>query len=328
MPVSASTGPASAGAPTQCRREPVRNPDSLTIAVIPMGSTHEFWKAIHAGAVKAEQELKGVQIIWKGPIREDDREGQISVLENFINVGVSGIAIAPLDNVALVRPVRDAVRADISVVVLDSDLDAQVCTDFASQVATNSYQGGCLGARRLGEILKGQGSAILLRCAVGFVGTTRREKGFLDTISREFPGVRILSSDQYGGATAELAQNKGESLLQRFPDVDAVFCPNESTTFGMLRALQSSGKAGKVKLVGFDSSEKLIAALAAGEISGLVLQDPLNIGYMGVKTLAAYLRGESVPSQIDTGCTIATPENMNEPRTRELLSPPIDRYLR
>jgi ribose transport system substrate-binding protein len=132
-----ATSPAAAE-PTHCQREPVKSSDALTIAVIPMGSTHEFWKAIHAGAVKAETELKGVQVIWKGPIREDDREGQISVLENFINVGVSGIAIAPLDNVALVRPVREAVKAGVGVVVMDSDLDAQVCTDFASQNATNS----------------------------------------------------------------------------------------------------------------------------------------------------------------------------------------------
>lgn len=314
-------------APEFCQREPVEQAGALKIAVIPMGGTHEFWKAIHAGAVKAESELTGVEVLWKGPIKEDDREAQVNVMQNFIDQGVAGIALAPLDNVALVRPVRDAVRAGISVVVMDSQLEAELCTDYASFVATNNYVGGCKGARRLGQVLGGTGNVILLRCAVGFISTAQREQGFLGAMGKEYPGIRIVSSDQYGGATSESAQNKAESLLQRFPHIDGIFCPNESTTFGMLRALQASGRAGHVKFVGFDSSDKLIAALAAGELHGLVLQDPVNIGYQAVKTLAAYLRGVKVKTRIDTGSEVATPENMNEPRIKALLSPPLDKYL-
>lgn len=58
------------------------------IAVIPKGTTHEYWRSINAGAVKAQRELKAagtdVQIIWKGPLLEDDREQQIQVVENFV----------------------------------------------------------------------------------------------------------------------------------------------------------------------------------------------------------------------------------------------------
>ena len=212
-------------------------------------------------------------------------------------------------------------------VVVDSELAGTAGTDFASLVATDNYLGGCKGARRIGELLGGKGNVILMRCAVGFASTNRREQGFLDTLKREFPGIRLVSSDQYGGATAETAQNKGESLLQKYADVDGIFCPNESTTFGMLRALQAAGRVGKVKFVGFDSSEKLIQALRDGQIRGLVLQDPLNMGYTAVKTAVAYLHGEPVSTRIDTGSMVATPENMNEARIRELLSPPIERYL-
>ena len=120
---------------------------------------------------------------------------------------------------------------------------------------------------------------------------------------------------------------KAENLLNRFGQLDGVFCPNESTTFGMLLALRAADRADKIKFVGFDSSAKFIDALAGGELDGLVLQDPLNIGYTAVKTLVAYLRGETVQTRIDTGCVVATPANMNEPAIRTLLSPPIDRYL-
>jgi ribose transport system substrate-binding protein len=110
--------------------------------------------------------------------------------------------------------------------------------------------------------------------------------------------------------------------------VDGIFCPNESTTFGMLRALLDGGLAGKVRFVGFDSSEKLVAALADGHIDGLVLQNPMRMGYLGVKTLAAHLRGEQVPERIDTGVTLVTRENMNDPAIRELLMPDFERWLR
>ena len=79
----------------------------LTIAVIPKGTTHEYWKSIKAGAEKAGQDL-GVNIIWHGPLKENDRAQQISIVEQFISQGVSGIVLAPLDDVALQRPVQDA----------------------------------------------------------------------------------------------------------------------------------------------------------------------------------------------------------------------------
>ena len=97
---------------------------AVRIAVIPKGTTHVFWKSIHAGAVKASEELD-VEIIWKGPLKEDDRDSQIRVMEDFITRGVSGIVLAPLDDAALRRPVKDAVNNDIPVVIIDSGLKSK-----------------------------------------------------------------------------------------------------------------------------------------------------------------------------------------------------------
>jgi ribose transport system substrate-binding protein len=316
-----------AGSGPACKRDgpPITGP--LKIAVIPKGTTHEFWKSIHAGALKAELELRDVQIEWKGPVKEDDRAQQINVVENYINAGFAGIALAPLDNVALVRPVREAAQAGIGVVVMDSGINADICKDYASFVATDNYLGGCKGAERLGEVLAGSGKIIMMRYQEGSASTMQREQGFLDTIKARFPQIEILSSDQRGGATTESSFATAENLLNRFKEVKGIFCPNESTTFGMLRALQEAGLEGEVKFVGFDSSEKLIQGLRDGHIHGLVLQDPMNMGYMAVKTLVAYLRGNEVPARVDTGCAVATPENMQEPRIAELLAPPISKYL-
>ena len=93
----------------------------LKIAVIPKGTIHEFWKSVHAGAVKAGDEL-GVEIIWKGPLKEDDRDAQISTVEDFISKGVSGIVLAPLDDTALRGPVTNAQNSGIPVVLFDSGM--------------------------------------------------------------------------------------------------------------------------------------------------------------------------------------------------------------
>jgi ribose transport system substrate-binding protein len=295
----------------------------LQIAVIPKGTTHEFWKSIHAGAVKASRELD-VKVIWKGPQKEDDRAQQIIVVEDFINRGVDGIVLAPLDDRALCRPVQDAVRESIPVVIIDSGLQGE---DYVSFVATDNYKGGVLAAQKMGELLGGKGQIFLIRYQEGSASTTKRENGFLDTLTAEFPEVSLLVQDQHTGATTESAYQLAENLLGRFPEVDGIFCPNESSTFGALRALQESRLAGTVKFVGFDSSPKLVQALQQGHIHALVLQNPLKMGYLGVKQIVYHLKGLEIESLIDTGVYIATRENMDDPDIKALLEPDFSSYL-
>lgn len=303
--------------------------EKYTIAVIPKGTTHEFWKSIHAGAVQAAGEL-GVEIIWKGPLKEDDREAQIAEVENFISRGVSGIVLAPLDDMALRVPVMNASRSGIPVVIIDSDLKSK---DFVSFVATDNYKGGKLAGERLAELLKGEGKVVMLRYQEGSASTMNREQGFLDAIAGH-KGIQLVSANQYGGATTESAYRASENLLAPYRKeggglgIDGIFCPNESTTFGMLRALQDGKLAGKVHYVGFDSSEKLVQALEKGEIDGLVLQNPMRMGYLGVETLVAHLRGEKVEKRIDTGVHLVTRENMKEPEMAKLLKPELDKWLK
>ncbi len=299
----------------------------LTVAVIPKGTTHEFWKSVHAGAVKAGRET-GAEVIWKGPLKEDDREAQIAVVENFVTRGVSGIVLAPLDDTALRPAVSNAVRSDIPVVIIDSDLQGE---DHVSFVATDNYKGGQMAGREMARLLNGKGRIVVLRYQEGSASTTNREKGFLDEIARH-PGIKVVSANQYGGATTESAYRASENLLAPLKkggrlDIDGIFCPNESTTFGMLRALQDSKLAGSVRFIGFDSSEKLVQALSAGEIDALVLQDPFQMGYLGVKTLVDHLKGIEVPRRVDTGVTLVTRENMEQPEIQQLLKPDLDRWL-
>jgi ribose transport system substrate-binding protein len=284
-----------------------------------MGTTHEFWKSVHAGALTAAREL-GVEIVWKGPLKEDDRNEQVQIVETLSGAGVDALVLSPLDDRALIRPVADARRAGIPTVVFNSALQGEEHVAF---ISTDNFQGGVMAARAMGRLTGGRGRLILMRLKVGVEGTTKREEGFLATLRAEFPAIAILSDNQYAGTSTEMAYQTMENLLSRFSGVDAVFTPNESTTFGALRALQDHGLAGKVILVGFDASAKLIEALEKGEIRGLVLQDPFAMGYLSLKTAIAHLRGEPYEKTVATALVLATPENMDEPQVRQLLRPDL-----
>ena len=302
---------------------------SYTIAVIPKGTTHEFWKSVNAGAFKARNELteKGlkVNVIWKGPLREDDRDQQIQTVESFTTRRVSGIVVAPLDSQALIRPVESAVAAKIPVVVFDSDLTSD---KYVSFVATDNKKGGSMAGEYLAKLLGGKGNVILLKYAVGSASTENREAGFLEAI-KKFPGIKLISSDQYAGPTRESGYSASQNLLNRFGrEVDGIFCPCEPPTIAMAKALRDFGRAGgKVKMVGFDAGSESVADLKNGDVQALVVQNPVFMGYKAVMTMMDHLQGKPVEKRIDTGVFLVTPENMGQSEIKELLHPPLDKYL-
>ncbi|HVY47248.1 MAG TPA: substrate-binding domain-containing protein [Minicystis sp.] len=298
----------------------------ITIAVVPKGTTHEFWKAVHAGAAKAAKET-GAKIVWKGPLKEDDLDQQIDVVQTFVAQGVSGIVLAPLNDKALVAPVKAAEEAKIPVLIFDSDLAS---TDRVSFVATDNFAAGKIAGDALAKLLGDAGKVLVLRYQEGSASTHQREEGFLAAV-KAHPSIQIVSDKQYGGATTETAFSASENLLAANKaaegGVTGVFCPNESTTFGMLLALEKAGLAGKTKFVGFDASEKLLNGLSSGKIDGLVVQNPFNMGYLAVTTMVKAKKGEKVEPRIDTGATLVTKDNLEKPEIKALLHPDLKTWL-
>lgn len=316
--LTASCKKSDAGATSQGNR--------LRIAVIPKGTTHEFWKSVHAGAVKAARELD-VDIVWKGPLKEDDLKGQVDVVQSFTAQRVAGIVLAPLNDKALVGSVNAAISAKIPVVIFDSALAGGSITSF---VATDNRAAGRLAGERMAELLGGKGKLILLRYQEGSASTHEREEGFLDAV-RKHPGLELISENQYGGATTESAFAASENLLLSKDAAKesalGVFTPNESTTFGMLLALQKAKLAGKLKFIGFDASDKLVQAVRNGEIDALVMQNPFNMGYLSVKALVTALHGGKVEARTDTGAKLVDKSNLDTPEIKELMKPDLQKWL-
>jgi ribose transport system substrate-binding protein len=295
----------------------------LRVAVVPKGMTHAFWKTIEAGARRgaSERSRDGVRVemIWKGPFREDDREQQIQVIEGFASQGVDGIVLAPLDRRALVRPVEEAGRLGVPTVIIDSDLDSSQIVSF---IATDNLRGGELAAEEMGRILGGKGRVLLLRYQENSASTQNREEGFVRGL-RKFPGMTLIESDQYAGPTRDTGKRAAENLLNRYGrDLDGIFTVNETSTAGMLLALEDADLAGRVTLIGFDATPAFEEALRAGTLHGLIVQNPFNMGYLGVTTIVDHLSKKSVPRRIDTGVAVVTRGNLDRPEIRALVRPP------
>jgi ribose transport system substrate-binding protein len=300
-------------------------PSTRTIAVIPQGSKHQHWKAVHAGVNKAVYELKAqgtaVEVVWKAPWREDTREEQVELVREAVKSGVQGIVLAPFNSDALAVPVEEAARAGIPTVVIDS---AVASHDIVSFIASDNEKAGALAADRMVELLNGKGTVLLLRYKEGSASTNDRAKGFMTRMKQRSPSTEIILAGDFAGNTSYAARQAcAELLSHHIHRVQGIFTVNEASTAGMLMALQGIQKAGKVALVGFDSSDIYLEAIRYKQLQGLVVQDPFRMGDLAVRTIVDHLTGKPVQKRVDTGVTMVTPENMDLPDAKRALNPPL-----
>jgi ribose transport system substrate-binding protein len=285
-----------------------------TIAVIPKGTTHIYWQSVKAGAEQAAKEFN-CNILWNGPERETDRERQIQIVEDFIVQKVDGVVLAPLDKDALVPSVEELAAKKIPCAIVDSGVATSNYVTFA---ATDNYHGGVLAAERMGQILGGKGNLLVLKYVPGSASTTDRENGFIDTIGKEFPDMKIVDS-KYGQDTVETALSAAEDMLTRNKDVQGFYACNAPTAVAALQALQSQNRP-EIKMVGFDAEKALIDGLKAGQIDALIVQNPFKMGYEGVKAVVMSIQGKPVEKKIDTGVAVVTKDALDKPEIKTLLN--------
>jgi ribose transport system substrate-binding protein len=304
-----------AGVTAACNRS-----GKKVIAVIPKGRAHVFWQSVQAGAIAASRELE-VEIDWNGPASEAEFGEQIKIVDAMISRRVDAIALAPIDRDALVSAVERAGAARIPVVIFDSGIKTE---KFQAQVATDNYAAGALAAERMGEILKGKGEVVIVAVQVGAASTMERERGFEETMARKFPGVQILDK-RYGNADYAQSLKVAENMLTAHAKLAGMFASNESSTAGAVQAVKA--RESKVKLVGFDSSEPLLADLRAGHIDSLVTQHPFQMGHDALVAAVKAIRGEAVEKIQNIPPKLVTKANVNDPDVQARVQPDLKKYL-
>jgi len=295
--------------------------DKLKIVVIPKSNKSVFWKSVHVGAKIGAMSAADVEIVWKAPLTESDKEQQIAIVEQCITDGVSGIVLSPISYDALSEPVSKAMKKKIPVLIFDSALKGKAGKDFISFVGIDNRNAGGFAGEYLAKLLTGKGKVVLLRYVKGQANTTEREEGFLEAIAKH-ENIRMIVKDRYAGGTVDEAKKASMDLLSQLKEADGVFCPNELSTIGMLLALRDANLTSKLKFVGFDTPTPVVEALKKGEVSALITQDPTRMGYLSIKTIVDNIRGKKVPLMIDIGVRVVTRENLNDPDIQKLLTLP------
>jgi ribose transport system substrate-binding protein len=262
-----------------------------------------------------------VKIVWDGPPNETDIAGEMQIMETMINRQVDAIAVAPSDKSALKIVVDRAANARIPVVIYDSGIDTN---RYATFVATDNYAGGVLGADRIGKVLGGKGKIVMIKTTPGGASTMAREDGFRHQLKTKFPEIQILD-ERFGMASIAQSLAVAENMLTAHPDLNGIFCSNESGTEGAAQALKARGS--KIKLVGFDSSPILLTELNEGIIDSLVIQDPFRMGETAVNQAVKALKGEKTPKQIFLPPRLVNAENVNDPDVQRQLHPDLQKYL-
>lgn len=300
---------------TGCNRS-----DTIRIGVVPKALAHEFWIAVRAGVDDAAREA-GVSIEWQGPPTEIEFSRQIEIVDAMINSRVDGLLLAPTEATALIRVVERAMREGIPVTIFDSGINTE---RYVSFVASNNYAAGVTAAHTLADLLGGVGKIIVVKMVAGSNSTMQREAGFEDTLAEDYPGIEIVDF-KYCQSDRALALSVTENMLTAHPELDGMFASAEPATVGAAKALRNRERYDQVKFVGFDWTSTLEPEFRDGVVRALVVQDPYRIGYRGVETVLAALRGETPPKRVDVACQVVTMDNLETPEIRSLLridSPP------
>ncbi len=292
------------------------------IPIIVKDTTSFYWQIVLAGARKAGKDLH-VNVPELGAQSESDINGQISILENAVSEHPAAIVISPTQFKALGKPIDEAAKK-VKIIGIDSAADSKAFTSF---LTTDNVKGGEVAADALGAAItatygKAEGEVAIINSLPGVGSLDQRVAGFKKEIAAKFPGLKLVA-DKVADGQATTGLNIMTDLITANPKLRGVFADNLIMGQGAGQAVAENKAQDKVKLVAFDSDDKLVGLLKQGVIYALVVQDPYRMGYDGIKTALAASKGEAVPATVDTGVTAITKATMNSPRAQELLNPKL-----
>jgi ribose transport system substrate-binding protein len=276
---------------------------------------HQFWLTVRSGADAAGEEFNA-NIVWNGPDKETEIAKQINIVQDMISRRVDAIVMAACDENALVDAVHQALDAGIPVVTIDSGVKSDRPLSF---IATDNLHAARLAADELARLIGEEGSVGMIPIVPGAATSEMREQGFKEGAAN-YPGMKIVSI-LHCDSDAAKAMSVTEDMMTAHPNLVGIFALSEPGAVGAAQAIESAGKAGQIKIVGFDASGEELNALERGTIQALVVQSPFNMGYLGVKAAIDAIEGRPVEKRIDTGVTIITKDNLNTPEVQKLLNP-------
>ena len=285
----------------------------VTIAVIPRTSGTFLWEPMHVGAELAAQKT-GLKIYWNAPTREDDIQGQITLLEKVVSRGYKALILAPDHELALITPVRLALSHGLATVIVGSSLPIPAGGKL-SYILNDDEEAGRMAAKCVAEILQNKGSVIILGIDPDIAGIMIRARSLEKTL-QDYPSIKIVDK-RIGAFNTPYDQQIAEESLRQHPDVTVIVALTSTSTRGSSIAISHAEH--KIHLVGFDDLDDL-RPLREGRVDAIITQNSRQMGVQAVTNLAAQLQGHVVPGETKIPPVMLTRKNVDSPETQRLLS--------
>lgn len=265
-------------------------------------------------AVQEEAKKLGATVDIQGG-QKFDPTLQTPVLQSVISSRPDAILIAPTDVSAMQRPIEQATKQNIKVVLVDTTLeDPSVAS---SAIASDNVGGGKAAFDAIKKLSPQGGKVLVVSVQPGISTTDARAKGFQDAVAAD-PQYKDLGV-QYSQNEPQKAAQIVTAALQKDPDIVGIFAANLFSAEGAATGVRQANKQDQVKIVGFDAGPDQVKALQAGTVQALVAQQPGKIGQVGVEQAVKALKGEPTEKDVQTGFTIVTKDNLNTPEGKEAL---------
>jgi ribose transport system substrate-binding protein len=286
-----------------------------TIAFIPRTSGTPLWESAHAGAAMAARST-GTKIYWNAPTREDDVQGQITLVESVIDRKYQGLVLAPDQALALITPVRRALSKGTPTVIIGSPLPIPPGGRL-SYILNDEEEAGRMAALRVGQLLAGKGSVAILGVNPDIAGIMVRAHSLEAALAERYPGIRIVEK-RLGSFNFPHDQQIAEETLRANPDLNAIVALTSASTRGTCSAIAHNPQMQFTKVIGFDEPDPVLLRRES-ELDSMIVQNSREMGLGAVKTIAAQLRGQSVAPEVRLKPLLITRENLASPQVRQAL---------
>jgi ribose transport system substrate-binding protein len=256
--------------------------------------------------MQAEAKKLGSTVNIQGPAQFDSTL-QNPIIESVTASHPDGLMIAPDDVTASRAPIAQAMAAGIKVALVDTTLTDP--SGAITQISSDNTAGGASAFAAVKQLVPAGGDVFVVNTKPGISTTDERTAGFAAAAKADpkFTYVGV----QYDNDTAALAAQVTLAELQKNPGIVAIFATNLFSAEGAATGIRQAGKAGKVKVVGFDAEPDEITALQQGTVQALIAQQPYQIGTDAVDQTINALEGKPVVAKIGTSSTIITTANLN-----------------
>ncbi len=287
--------------------------DQPYVAIVSKGFQHQFWQAVKQGA-EEEAARQDVRITFEGPAAETEVEEQITMLTNVLAKKPDAIGFAALDSQAAAPLLEQAEGEGIPVIAFDSGVESDIPLTTA---ATDNLAAAAEAAKHMSELVGGSGTvAMIVHDQTSLTGQQRRD-GFIEWMEANAPDIKLLPV-QYGEGDQAKSADIAKSIIAANPDLKGIYGSNEGSAIGAVKGAEEAGAKG-VTIVGFDSGQAQLDAIASGVEAGAITQNPVGMGEELVKAAVAAMNGDDLPESIDTGYYWYDSSNIDDPEIQAVL---------